>query len=277
MSSKTQWGDLDVDGDDESKDLLPPRHESAVDKDGIKTVTEYSVDENGDKVKIVKKVKVIKKQMRLNKNVLKRRKWKKFGDVAGQGAGPEPNITYHHYDDLELKLDGKKVEEKSESDVINKIKSGSVVVCRYCGETGHWSLKCPKRNEVAPTGTSLDDATLPVAAAGEGSTVGGKYVPPSRRAGAQPNRMPMQEEYTLRVTNLSEDVTEDDLRDLFRPFGHTSRIYLAKDRITNQSRGFAFINYTMRQSADDAIAKLNGYGYDNLILHVEWAKPREQK
>jgi RNA recognition motif-containing protein len=33
---------------------------------------------------------------------------------------------------------------------------------------------------------------------------------------------------TLRVTNLSEDTSEMDLAELFRPFGHTQRIYLAK-------------------------------------------------
>nr|XP_040245997.1 chloride intracellular channel protein 6-like [Aegilops tauschii subsp. strangulata] len=28
------------------------------------------------------------------------------------------------------------------------------------------------------------------------------------------------------------------------------------------------------EDAENAISKLNGYGYDNLILHVEWATPR---
>ena len=81
---------------------------------------------------------------------------------------------------------------------------------------------------------------------------------------------------TIRVTNISEDANEDDLRDLFRPFGHTSRVYLAKDRNTGASRGFAFISYLSRESAQMAIDKLNGYGYDNLILHVEFSKPREE-
>jgi translation initiation factor 3 subunit G len=80
----------------------------------------------------------------------------------------------------------------------------------------------------------------------------------------------------IRVTNISEDTTENDLRELFRRFGTTSRIYLAKDKGTNQSRGFAFITYTSRADAQKAIDRLNGYGYGNLILHVEFAKPREE-
>lgn len=41
---------------------------------------------------------------------------------------------------------------------------------------------------------------------------------------------------TIRVTNLSEDTRETDLQELFRPFGSISRIYLAKDKNTGQSK-----------------------------------------
>ena len=41
---------------------------------------------------------------------------------------------------------------------------------------------------------------------------------------------------TIRVTNLSEDTRESDLQDLFRPFGTIQRVYLAKDKETQQSK-----------------------------------------
>jgi len=41
---------------------------------------------------------------------------------------------------------------------------------------------------------------------------------------------------TIRVTNLSEDTRENDLQDLFRPFGSIARIFLAKDKVTGQSK-----------------------------------------
>ncbi|XP_031467306.1 eukaryotic translation initiation factor 3 subunit G, partial [Phasianus colchicus] len=70
----------------------------------------------------------------------------------------------------------------------------------------------------------------------------GKYVPPSLRDGAsrrgesmQPNRR-ADDNATIRVTNLSEDTRETDLQELFRPFGSISRIYLAKDKTTGQSK-----------------------------------------
>jgi len=81
---------------------------------------------------------------------------------------------------------------------------------------------------------------------------------------------------TLRVTNLSEDIKEGDLSELFRPFGPISRIYLAKDKVSQLSKGFAFINFVYREDAAKALAKLNGFGYNHLILHIEWAKPSSQ-
>src|SRR5579871_5672794 len=83
--------------------------------------------------------------------------------------------------------------------------------------------------------------------------------------------------FLSRVTNLSEDATDADLRELFRPFGIISRLYLCKDRQTGKSRGFAFVNFSRRLEAEEAIRRLNGHGYDNLILCVEWAPPRKEK
>lgn len=52
---------------------------------------------------------------------------------------------------------------------------------------------------------------------------------------------------TIRVTNLSEDTRETDLQELFRPFGAISRIYLAKDKNTGQSKVGAGLDPSMRQ------------------------------
>lgn len=55
-----------------------------------------------------------------------------------------------------------------------------------------------------------------------------------------------RDDNSIRVTNLSEDTREQDLQELFRPFGAISRIYVAFDRETGLSRGFAFINFVNR-------------------------------
>lgn len=151
------------------------------------------------------------------------------------------------------------------------------------GETGHWTLKCPKRTQIQPFqsgGDSSAPAPAAAPASGQAAEAAGKYIPLHLRNAADKKQglsSLREAEPTLRVTNLSEDVTEADLADLFRRFGQTTRIYLAKDRQTGLSRGFAFVNFISRSAAQAAIDKLNGHGYDNLILHVEWAKPREER
>ena len=39
----------------------------------------------------------------------------------------------------------------------------------------------------------------------------------------------------LRVSNLSPETGEDDLRNLFQPFGRLDKVYVAMDRITRES------------------------------------------
>ena len=51
-----------------------------------------------------------------------------------------------------------------------------------------------------------------------------------------------------------------------------NRIYLAKDKQTLRSKGFAFVTYERRDEAEKAILTISGHKYDYVILKVEWAK-----
>lgn len=150
----------------------------------------------------------------------------------------------------------------------NSGNAGAVfMVCRICNTRGvHRTAKCPDWYLAHHT----DDTR-----ANEGV-----YVPPSMRRGAErPGGSDMRrrsDENSVRVTNLSEDTREPDLLELFQTFGHVIRAYVAIDQKTGMSRGFGFVNFVNREDAERAINKLNGYGYDNLILRVEWATPRSK-
>lgn len=151
----------------------------------------------------------------------------------------------------------------------------------------HWTLKCPYKDtpvDELPKDLGKKDAeSAAPAEASSGSALdrafgSGKYVPPSMRGGASGasgagEQNDDKDNATLRVTNISLDTREEDLKELFRAFGPVSRVYLAKDRETFQSRGFAFVSFHHREDAERALQKLNGHGYDHLILKLEWAKP----
>lgn len=77
---------------------------------------------------------------------------------------------------------------------------------------------------------------------------------------------------TLRVTNISEDTQENDLRDLFGVFGRVARVYVGRDRETGAGKGFAFVSFEEKANAQKAIDKVHGRGYDNLILSVQWSR-----
>jgi len=224
-----------------------------------------------------------------------RRAWAKFGDCEGAKPGVEDNVTYLSGEVYKLDLKVKKggVDPRAgEENIFAKItatdgpdgRGDSIVQCRNCHKFGHWTLKCPERRKIGlPEGESFEDAPETPTPASSSAT-GNKYVPPSLRPGATRDsgpggrpRFDRDDANTLKVTNLSEDTTEDDIRELFRVFGHTTRVYLARDRVSGESRGFAFVTYQTRQDAERAVAGLNGHGYDSLILHVEFAKPREEK
>jgi translation initiation factor 3 subunit G len=271
------WGDIDENDDGKS---LPSgdaiRLLSKPDSKGVYTETSYYQNADGKKVKVTRKFKQKKVKKRVNVNALERRKWEKFGDCKGLPAGSEQNVTYESFETITLDMRPKKRDEQVDDDPMNKLdQSSSIVVCRVCGETGHWTLKCPKRKTFKPIGQDAEDDS---SKDGPSTNSKGAYIPLHLRKNASSKYGISQERdmgSTIRVTNLSEDTSEHDLANLFRRFGRTQRIFLAKDRQTGLSRGFAFVTFVSRRDAEKAIAALHGHGFDNLILHVEWAKPRE--
>jgi translation initiation factor 3 subunit G len=110
-------------------------------------VVEYRKNELGQRIKVIRKVKQTKKLVKVNKHVVERRKWKKFGDCKGLPDGPENNIT-NIAEAVKLELSSVKKEEGPDDLASRLSKLGdTMVVCRNCGESGHWTLKCPKRSQ----------------------------------------------------------------------------------------------------------------------------------
>ena len=240
-------------------------------------------------VRITKKIRVQKVTKRVSKSVVERRQWKKFGGSEKLKPGEsDPGITAQSVE--EIYLERVRIQSKSEveklSDPLAAManSNASLLVCRICGKKGdHWTSKCPYKDLAASKGLTVGEKLDETGTGDARKSAAGCYVPPSMRAGAKGGesmgdsmRRP-RDENSIRVTNLSEDTREADLQELFRPFGTITRIYVAFNRETGESRGFAFINFAAREDAQRAINKLDGYGYDNLILRVEWAAPREEQ
>ncbi len=81
----------------------------------------------------------------------------------------------------------------------------------------------------------------------------------------------------LFVGNLSFDTTENDLQDAFAAFGSVSETNIMMDRMTNRSRGFAFVTMATAEEAQKAIDGLNGKDMGGRALTVNVARPREER
>jgi RNA recognition motif-containing protein len=79
------------------------------------------------------------------------------------------------------------------------------------------------------------------------------------------------------VSNLSFNIHDDDLRDLFSTYGEVSSAKIISDRETGKSRGFAFVEMPEDAAARKAISELNGGSYDGRDLRVSEARPKESK
>ncbi|XP_003748485.1 eukaryotic translation initiation factor 3 subunit G [Galendromus occidentalis] len=249
----------------------------------LKIITDYR-EKDGKKFKVISTYKMEKKEVA--KSVAHRKSLKKFGDSKNDSAGPNPATTIVA-EEIFMQFvsirGGVEEQQETEEDLQLQAKTqlSKVVACRICKED-HWTTHCPYKNQM-PSNTPLDESSRAAAAAANAASKTSdskveRYVSPGLRDGFGGRRgesMPLtrqnRDEATVRVTNLSEDVKDSDLTELFKPFGRITRIFLAKDKITNVPKGFAFVSYERISEAQNAINHVHGYGYDNLILSVEMA------
>ena len=79
----------------------------------------------------------------------------------------------------------------------------------------------------------------------------------------------------LYVGNFPYTVDEDQLRELFSPYGEIEDLALIKDRDTGRPKGFGFITFASQQSAEKAL-ELDGndLGGRPLKVNVATEKPR---
>ena len=81
----------------------------------------------------------------------------------------------------------------------------------------------------------------------------------------------------LYVGNLSFNTSNQDLQELFAGAGTVESTNIIEDRETGRSRGFAFVELSSKEEAQNAITALNGKDVDGRSLTVNEAKPREER
>ncbi len=79
----------------------------------------------------------------------------------------------------------------------------------------------------------------------------------------------------LYVGNLSHNIGNNDLEQMFTAYGTVISAQVINDRGTGQSKGFGFVEMGTDQEAQAAISALSGKSIDGRNLMVNEARPQE--
>ncbi len=79
------------------------------------------------------------------------------------------------------------------------------------------------------------------------------------------------------VGNLSYDITDDEVRNIFSPHGEITSVSIIKDKYSGQSKGFGFVEMPNQAEAEEAIKTLNESDLKGRNIKVNQAKPKEER
>jgi RNA recognition motif-containing protein len=82
---------------------------------------------------------------------------------------------------------------------------------------------------------------------------------------------------TVYVGNMSHEITDERLKELFAAHGEVTEVRVITDQYTGRPRGFAFVDMATEEAARTAISQLNGQTVDDRQLRVAEARPRRQR
>jgi RNA recognition motif-containing protein len=82
---------------------------------------------------------------------------------------------------------------------------------------------------------------------------------------------------SIYIGNLSYEVTQEDVSDIFSEYGTVKRVQLPVDRETGRMRGFGFVEMSSDAEETAAIEALDGAEWMGRDLKVNKAKPREER
>ena len=79
------------------------------------------------------------------------------------------------------------------------------------------------------------------------------------------------------VGNLSYDISQDDLVEVFKEYGNVQRVHIPVDKETQRKRGFAFVEMENKAQETTAIEALDGAEWMGRSIKVNQARDREER
>lgn len=249
------WADVDDDIRDYDKRRAQAENGDEKEEaiwDSIKPVTVYEVDGNMERVEIVKKIRIFTKKRPTCASDLRAKlapfgKVKKNGDQEG-GPPKEPPLA--------LELGSADKYERESRTELKRLLGEYLDEIRLSGKESSSQGEVGDHGEETETGTWGNNRR----ALTSSSKNAGHPAPEVRRR--------------IRVCNVSDDITERNLADIFSANGaEVDRVFLAIDKETGNNRGYAFITFRNEKYVDLAVQQRRFY-FRNVVLSVSYAKDK---
>ncbi|MDQ3093712.1 MAG: RNA-binding protein [bacterium] len=81
----------------------------------------------------------------------------------------------------------------------------------------------------------------------------------------------------LYISNLSYNLTEDELKEALSQYGEVTSVRIITDRETNRSRGFGFAEFANGDDAKAAMEGLNGQEVSGRELRIAEAREKDAR
>jgi len=81
--------------------------------------------------------------------------------------------------------------------------------------------------------------------------------------------------HSVKIDNLSFDLSQEEITDMFAPYGEIGDVYVPRNHYTQRMRGFAFVRYVEKQAADAAIDAMHEKEIAGRIIRVGMAEEKK--
>ncbi|CAI9762409.1 unnamed protein product [Fraxinus pennsylvanica] len=149
-------------------------------------------------------------------------------------------------------------------------------ICSFCKELGHQQYACPCRDstfkamvcDICGSFSHLSSECSLSIASQTCLPLRGSY---GIGIGSDGKLSKQMDDANLYVGYLPQTVDDNQLKELFSPFGKIVQTRVIKDRTTGLSRGYGFVKFENPVDANAAVLHMNGYKIDGKMLAVRVA------